>query len=190
MSGIGHTAPTVTESVKLRGVRTPDDCWDFRLVELPTLVGTPDKPTWDNREGHCSWENTRHVQYCHTQQKDLVLLAQKTLEPHMGWLEHLWINIYQHDASLLIARHTYKLKIKWKQNLKRLSWFPLNQNAIYFNDHQVRVSIMSILIFSLSIAILSMWLDSNQQMWVNSKCIKSLPQFIQCVWFSISMWPS
>jgi hypothetical protein len=41
------------------------------------------------------------------------------------------------------------------------------------------VSIMLTLIFSLSKAILSMWLDSKQQMWVDFKCIESLQQFIQ-----------
>ena len=29
------------------------------------------------------------------------------LKTHMGWLEHLWNNIYQHDASLLIVRYSY-----------------------------------------------------------------------------------
>ena len=84
MSGIGHTAPTVTESVKLRGVRTPDDCWDFRLVELPTLVGTPDESTQENREGYCAYANTGHIRYCQTQENELVLLALKNTRTSHG----------------------------------------------------------------------------------------------------------
>jgi hypothetical protein len=42
------------------------------------------------------------------------------------------------------------------------------------------VSIMLTLIFSLSKAILSMWLDSKQQMWVDFKCIESLQHIM--VW--------
>ena len=137
-------------------------CQNFRLLsKLPT--NQPEKTkkiTVPRQIPDTSGINTGHIWYCQTQQNELVLLALKNT--YMGWVEHLWINIYQHDASLLIVRHTYKLKIKWKWNLKRLSWFPLNRNAIYFNDHQVRVSIMSILIFSLGIAILSMWLGCIQ----------------------------
>jgi hypothetical protein len=54
-SGINtvRIAPTVTRSVALRGVETPNDCWNSRLPELPTLVGTPDERNSRAQRGCC-----------------------------------------------------------------------------------------------------------------------------------------
>ena len=95
---------------KLPVVGTPDHCWNFRPSELPTCVRTPHKPT---REQHfySYWANTGHVRYAYqtgqTSNKSVSSFVSQTFKSHMGWLEHLWNIIYQHDASLLIVRHTY-----------------------------------------------------------------------------------
>ena len=41
------------------------------------------------------------------QQKYISSFVSQILKTHMGWLEHLCSIIYQHDASLLIVRHSY-----------------------------------------------------------------------------------
>ena len=94
------------KSVEVRHVGTPDLCRDFRPSELPTYVGTPDEPTRGQRFYSC-WTNTGHVRYCQTSKKTVSTFVSQTLKTHMGWLEHLWNIIYQHDASLLIVRYSY-----------------------------------------------------------------------------------
>jgi hypothetical protein len=50
MSGIARIAPTVTKSVALRGVETPDNCQNFQFLELSTFVETPDEPNQEHEE--------------------------------------------------------------------------------------------------------------------------------------------
>ena len=86
--------------------------------ELPTIAGTPYR--WNSRRTnprkqlyHC-WANTGYVWYCQTSKKRVSSFVSQTLKTHMGWHEHLWIIIYQHDASLLIVRHTYQTQDQMK----------------------------------------------------------------------------
>ena len=132
--------------------------------ELPTLAGTPDEPT---REQHfySYWANTGHVRYCQTSKNKVGSFVAQILQTHMGWLEHLWNIIYQHDASLLIVRHSYLLKFKSITNLNLLSW-SISTEVVYSNLHQVRVPTYWYWSFHLSIAILSTWLDSIHQIWI------------------------
>ena len=90
----------------------------WRLLELMT-IGTPDSrrnSRWtDPRTPRIlPWlgkYRTRPVsipdRYCQTSKKQVSSFVSQTLKTHMGWHEHLWMIIYQHDASLLIVRHTY-----------------------------------------------------------------------------------
>ena len=96
----------LSKSVKARDVGTPDHCWNSRPSELPTYVRTPDEPTREQQFYNC-WINTGHVRYCQTSKKSVSSFVSQILKTHMGWLEHLWNIIYQHDASLLIVRHSY-----------------------------------------------------------------------------------
>ena len=84
---IACIAPTVTKSVALWGVVTPDDCWNFRLLELLTFVGTLDEPNREHQEDSSGWENTRHVRYCQTQQKQIRFFgSQNTQTSHrLAW---------------------------------------------------------------------------------------------------------
>ena len=89
-------------------------------LELPTLAGTPDLRRNSQRTNPRTtilqlldkyrtrpvWI-PRHVRYCQTSKKSVSSFIAQILKTHMGWLEHLWNIIYQHDASLLIVRHTY-----------------------------------------------------------------------------------
>ena len=173
---------------KLRVVGTPDHCRNFRPSELPT-VGTPDEPT---REQHfySYWANTGHVRYGQTSNKSVSSFVSQTLKSHMGWLEHLWNIIYQHDASLLIVRHSYLLKFKSITNLNLLScsfW----TEAVYSNLHQVRAPTCWYWSFSLEHSHLEhvTWFHSSNLN--NPKCIKSLLSNTPIViWSFTSIWPS
>ena len=74
--------------------------------KLPTIAGTPDEPTREQQFYDC-WANTGHARYCQTSKKSVSSFVSQILKTHMGWLKHLWMIIFQHDASLLIVRHTY-----------------------------------------------------------------------------------
>ena len=141
--------------------------------ELLTLAGTPDEPTREQQFYNC-WVNTGHVQYCQTSKNKVSSFVAQTLKSHMGWLEHLWNIIYQHDASLLIVRHSYLLKFKSITNLNLLScsfW----TEAVYSNLHQVRAPTCWYWSFSLEHSHLEhvTWFHSSNLN--NPKCIKSLP---------------
>ena len=82
--------------------------------KLPTIVGTPDcrnsRLTDPRTSRILSWLGTcrtRPVSIRQTSKNKLAILSLKHSKTHMGWHEHLWMIIYQHDASLLIVRHTY-----------------------------------------------------------------------------------
>ena len=174
----GHVIPCTTPTVRkvcgAWGVGTTDACRDFRLPKLLTLVGTsdeldsrtPKKLLWPGQyrthpvfSATASWVST---------------CVSLSLKPHMGWLRNLWIIIYQHDASLLI----YGIPINSRSNENRvwIAWVDFLQTK-YHSSPSLSSEIvnMSTLFFFLGIAILSMWLDSIQWMWVKFKCIKSLP---------------
>ena len=91
---------------KLRVVGTPDHCRNFRPSQLPIYVRTPDEPTREQQFYNC-WVNTGHVRYRQTSKNKVSSFVAQILKTHLGWLEHLWNIIYQHDASLLIVRHSY-----------------------------------------------------------------------------------
>ena len=126
--------------------------------------------------------NTGHVWYCQTSKKSVSSFVSQILKTHMGWLEHLWNIIYQHDASLLIVRHTYQTQ---DQREKRIytTWVDLFWiNAVSFNLHQVRVLTCWYWSFHLSIAILSTWLDSIHQIWIIPNVSSHFHQTLQ-YWF-------
>ena len=118
-----------SKSVKVRDIGTPDPYRNSRQSELPTYAGTPDEPTREQQFYNC-WVNTGHVWYCQTSKNKVSSFVAQILKTHMGWLEHLCIIIYQHDASLLIAWHSYKLKFKCITNLNLLSC-SLSTEAMY-----------------------------------------------------------
>jgi hypothetical protein len=71
---------------------------------------------------------------------------------------------------------TYLFTQDQNENRVWIAWVDFLQTKCHsFQSSSSEGVNMSILIFFLSIAILSMWLDSIQWMWVNFKCIKSLP---------------
>jgi hypothetical protein len=90
----------VTLPVSLWGVGTPDDCQNSQPPELPT--NQPEKTKEISMLGKY---RTRPV--LPDQQHQVSSFVSQTLKTYMGWLEHLWMIIYQHDASLLIVWHTY-----------------------------------------------------------------------------------
>lgn len=96
----------------------------------------------------------------------------------MDWTSAL---IDNHVASLLIVRHTYQLKFRWKLNSNLLSYTPLI-NAITFNLHHTGCQHIH-LDCSLSIAILIMWFDPIQSIWIN---LMAWNQFLQMIqqWFN------
>ena len=87
--------------VKLRDVGTPDLCRNSRRTN-PRTTTLPLLGKY----------RTRPVSYCQINKTQVSSFVSQTLKTHMGWLEHLWNIIYQHDASLLIVQHSYLLKFK------------------------------------------------------------------------------
>jgi hypothetical protein len=58
----------------------------------------------------------------------------------------VWALMYDHLSTWCIHLNSTAYLLtqdQMKTDLRRMSWIPLNQNAIAFNPHQVRVSIMS-----------------------------------------------
>ena len=78
-----------SKTVKVRDVRTPDPYRSSLPSELPTYIGTPDKPTREHQEIYRGWANIGYVRYCHTSKKQVSSFVSQTLKTHMGWLEHL-----------------------------------------------------------------------------------------------------
>ena len=119
-----------------------------------------------------------HVRYARVLCRELESIVSLTQTSHrLAWAlmnNHLstWC-IPLNSTSYLFTQDQMKTEF---EPLDLISFKP---NAIASDLQQVRVSITLTLIFSLNKAILSMWLDSKQQMWVDFKCIKSLQQFIQ-----------
>ena len=96
------------KSVKARDVGTPDHCRNSRLIsELLTNQSENNNFTIAGQILDTFGMNTGHVRYCQTSKKSVSSFVSQILKTHMGWLEHLWNIIYQHDASLLIVQHTY-----------------------------------------------------------------------------------
>ena len=111
--------------------------------ELPTHAGTPNRRnsrlmselpmnqpennnfTTAGQIPDMSGIDTGHVRYCQTSKNKVSSFVAQILKTHMGWLEHLWNIIYQHDASLLIVRHTY-----YTQDKRKNEFIPLE--LIYF----------------------------------------------------------
>ena len=160
--------------------------------ELPTIAGTSDRRnsrhtselpmnqpennpfTVTGQIPNTSGIHTGHVRYGQTSNKSVSSFVSQTLKSHMGWLEHLWNIIYQHDASLLIVRHSYLLKFKSITDLNLLScsfW----TEAVYSNLHQVRAPTCWYWSFSLEHSHFEhvTWFHSSYLN--NPKCIKSLP---------------
>jgi hypothetical protein len=129
----------------------PARCRNFRLPELPTLVGTSDKPKLENIEKVDVPKHIPNTFGMHTRQlshsKRVSSGVSLSLKPHIGWLKHLWIIIYEHDAFLLIVRLSYLLKIKWKRNLNLLSWSLSNRSDVLQSSSSEGAN-MSTLIFS------------------------------------------
>ena len=106
----GHVTRTVNLQVSLKRetsqlptiARTPDRR-NFRLMsELPT--NQPENNKNFIMAGHIPDTSVINSQISKIQVSSFV---SQTLKTHMGWLEHLWNIIYQHDASLLIVWHSY-----------------------------------------------------------------------------------
>jgi hypothetical protein len=118
----------------------------------------------------------------------LALSALKILNLHIGWLEHLWISIYHHDASLLIVQHINSWsKVNEVDSLELISFKPI---AIAFNLHQVRVSSCRFWFSPWSWPSWACDLVAFNKYELTLNVSSHFHKIIQCVWSSISMWPS
>ena len=90
-----------------------------RLSKLPT-VETPDSRRNSRRTNPrtpsiLSWPGKYRTHLVlPNQQKQVSSFVSQTLKTHMGWHEHLWMIIYQYDASLLIVWHIYNSSLTKK----------------------------------------------------------------------------
>ena len=87
------------ETSKLSTIAGTSDRRNFRLTsELPM----------NQPENHKNFIMAGHIpDTCQISKTQVSSFVSQILKTHMGWLEHLWNIIYQHDASLLIVRYSY-----------------------------------------------------------------------------------